>query len=58
MTKKDLKKASGGGDREHWFKEGCPELRQVERWSASNCKRNGLNQAISATATTPDKKNE
>ena len=28
----------------------------MERWSASNCKRNGVNPAISAKGTTPDKK--
>ena len=30
-------------------------LRQVERRSASNCRRNGVNPAISAKGTTPDK---
>ena len=29
-------------------------LRQVE-WSASNCRRNGVNPAISAMGTTPDR---
>ena len=51
----DLEEASGGRDREDWFEEGgCPESRQVERWSASNW-RNGVNPAISAKGTTPDK---
>ena len=31
-------------------------LRQVEGRSASNCRRNGVNPAISAKGTTPDKK--
>ena len=31
-------------------------LRQVGRRSASNCRRNGVNLAISAKGTTPDKK--
>ena len=30
-------------------------LRQVEGRSANNCKRNGVNPAISAKGTTPDK---
>ena len=51
-TKKDLEEASGEGDREDWFEGGCPELRQVERQSASNCRRNGVNLAISAKGTT------
>ena len=43
MTKVDLEKASGGGDREDWFEEGeCFESSKVERQSASNCKRNGV----------------
>ena len=55
-TKEDLEEASGGEDREGWFeKRGCPETRQVEGPSASNCKRNGVNPAISAKVTTPDK---
>ena len=54
-TEDDLKEARGGGDREDWFEEGgCPELRQVDR-SASNCRRNGVNPAISAKGTTTDK---
>ena len=55
MTKENLEEASGGGDREDWFEGGCPESRQVERQSASNCSRNGVNLAISAKGTTPDK---
>ena len=40
---------SGGGDREDWFEEGgCPESSKVERRSASNRRRNGVNLAISA----------
>ena len=40
----DLKDASGG-DREDWFEErGCLE----SRYSASNCRRNGINPAIFA----------
>ena len=34
---------------------GCPETRQVEGRSASNCRRNGVNPAISVKGTTPDK---
>ena len=56
MTKEDLEEASEEGDRGDWFKEGrCPELSQVERRSASNCKKNGINSAISAKRTTPYK---
>ena len=33
----------------------CPESRQMERLSASNCRRNGVNSAISAKGTTLDK---
>ena len=48
--------ASKRGDREDWFKEGeYPETRQVQRRSVSNCRRNGVNPAISAKGTTPDK---
>ena len=44
----DLEEASGRGDREDRFEEGeCPEMRQVEGRSASNCRRNGVNPAIS-----------
>ena len=56
MTEEDLEEASGRGDREDWFKEGgCPETRQVEGPSASNCGRNGVKSAISVKGTTPDK---
>ena len=56
-TKEDLKEASGGKDREDWFKEGgCPESSKVERQGANNCRRNGVNLAISAKGTTLDKK--
>ena len=49
-------KAGGRGDREDWFEErGCPEMRQVDGQSATNCRRNGVNPAISAKGTTPDK---
>ena len=34
---------------------GCPNSKQVERWSASNCRRNWVNLAISANGTTLDK---
>ena len=55
-TEEDLEEASGRGDREDWFKKGGrPEKRQVEGWSASNCRRNGVNPAISAKGKTPDK---
>ena len=48
-TEEDLEEVSGRGDREDWFEEGgCPETRQVEGWSASNCRRNGVNPAIPA----------
>ena len=30
-------------------------LRKVERWNARNCRRNGVNPAISAKGKTPDK---
>ena len=30
-------------------------MRQVERWSVSNCRRNGVNLSISAKGATPDK---
>ena len=56
MTKEDLEEVGGRGDRQDWFEEGgCPEMRQVEGRSASNCRRNGVNQAISTKGTTPDK---
>ena len=37
------------------LKENALETRQVERRSTSNCRRNGVNPAISAKGTTPDK---
>ena len=37
------------------LEEGCPEMRQVERLSASNYRRNGVNPDISAKGTTLDK---
>ena len=37
------------------IEEGCPESSKVQRRSASNCRRNGVNSAISAKVTTPDK---
>ena len=56
MTKKDLEKSSGGGDREDWFEAGgCPELNKVERWNASNSRKNEVNLAIPAKGTTSDK---
>ena len=55
MTEEDLEEASGRGDRENWFEGGSPETRQVEERSASNCRRNGVNRAILAKGTTPDK---
>ena len=54
-TKDDLEETSGRGDREDWFEGGCPETRQVEGRSASNCRRNGVSTAISAKGTTLDK---
>ena len=52
----DLEEASGGGDRKDWFEEGeCLESSNVKRRSASNCRRKGVNPAISAKGTTPDK---
>ena len=54
-TKEDLEEASGRGDREDWFEEGgCPESSKVERLSASNHRRNGVNPAISAKGTILD----
>ena len=44
-----------GEETEDWLEGGCPETRQVEGWSASNCRRNGVNPAIFAKETTPDK---
>ena len=41
MTK-DLKEASGGGNREDCFKGGrCPELNNVVRSNANNCGKMG-----------------
>ena len=41
---------------EDWFEEGgCPKTRQVEGQSASSCRRNGVNPAISVKGTTPNK---
>ena len=58
MTEENLEEASEGRDREDWFEEGRPELRKVERRSASNGRRNEVNPAISAKRTIPDKKTE
>ena len=56
MIEEDLEEAGGGRDREDMFeKGGCPESNKMERWSASDCRRNGVNPAISAKETTPDK---
>ena len=45
---------SSGGDIEDCFEEArCPELSNVERRSANNCRRNGMNPAISAKGTIP-----
>ena len=55
MTKEDLEEASGRGDREDWFKEGCSKSSKVERQSESNCRRNWMNLAISAKGAIPDK---
>ena len=54
-TEEDLEEASGREGGEDWFEGGCPEMRQVERWSVSNCRRNGANPAISAKGTTLNK---
>ena len=44
MIEGDLEEASGRVGKEDWFEEGeCPESSQVERWSASSCRRNGVN---------------
>ena len=54
-TEEDLEEAIGRGDREDWFEEGgCPESSQMERRSESNCRRNGLNPAISTEGTVLD----
>ena len=56
--RKRPEEASGREDREDWFEEGgFPETGQMERQSASNCRRNGVNPAISANRTALDKKN-
>ena len=54
MTKEDLEEASGR-DRDDWFEGGCPKTKQVEGWSVSNCRRNGVNLDTSAKGTMPDK---
>ena len=52
-TEEYLEEASGRGNREDWFEEGgCPETKQVEGQSASNCRRNGV---IFDKGTTPHK---
>ena len=56
MIEENLEEPSGGGDREYWFEEGgYRESSKVEKRSASNCKRNRVNPAISAKGTLPDK---
>ena len=54
MIEEDLEEASAEVEREDWFERGCSESRQVERRSVSNCRKNGVNLAISAKETTPD----
>ena len=54
-TTKHLEEGSGREAREDSLEGGCPKLSKVERQSASNCKKNRVNSAISAKATTPDK---
>ena len=55
QLEEDLEEVSGRGDRD-WFEEGgCPETRPVEGRSVSNCRRTGVNPAISVKGTTPDK---
>ena len=54
-NKKDLEEANGGRDSEDWLEGECPESNWLERRSASNCRRNGVNLAISAKGTLPDK---
>ena len=47
--KETWKKTSGRRDREDWFqKGGCPESTKVEKRSAGNCRKNGVNPAVSA----------
>ena len=53
ITEEDLEEASG--DREDWFEGGCPEMSKMERQSASNGRRNGVNRAISDKGTRLDK---
>ena len=53
--KKTWKKQVEETEKIGFEEKGCSESRQVERRSASNCKRNGVNPAISAKGTTPDK---
>ena len=49
-TEEDLEEESGRGDREDWFKKDA--LTQVERRSASNCRRNGVNPDVSTKGKT------
>ena len=54
MTKEALEELSGRGYREDWFEEGgCPELSKLEKWSASSCRRNGVNLEIFTKGTIP-----
>ena len=53
-TEEDLEEASGRGNTEDWFEGGCPKSSKVEKLSASNCGRTGVNPAISK-GTIPDK---
>ena len=56
MIEEDLEEVRESGDREDRFEEGrYPESSKVERQSVSNCRRNGVNLAISAKGTTSDK---
>ena len=55
MTVENLEEASKRENREDWFEEGYPESSKVEKQGASNCRRNGVNLAISAKGTTLDK---
>ena len=56
-SKNDLKKPGSGGDREERFEEGgYPESNKVGKRSASNCRSNGVNPAISGEGTTLNKK--
>ena len=47
---KDLEEASER-DRKDWFKGGYPESSKVERWSASDYRKNGVNPIISTKVT-------